>query len=326
MIINPLKHVTLIAGAVAALASASAMAQTSVYGLIDLGYGVNEAKTGKDSKADFHSGGDSDSSQLNSTTRVGVKGSYDLGSGVKGNFKFETAGITSGGKVGSEDGTPFFNRQAWAGVSGSFGEVRLGRQDSVSFQTMIDFDFNGASNSTMATGNVGVGPFTGRQSKALQYIAPAMGGVQFRAGVQLKGNDPAPAKDNFGFGVNYTAGALSLGAAYETKRETGGSDFTTLGAVYNFGAFKLGAIYTDGGKNATGYGLSAETKVNGIALGVQYANNTDTKRSAIELYANKELMKNLYGYVQYGSWKTPATATPASQSLQSYGVGAIYVF
>jgi len=322
MIMNPLKHVTLVAGAVAAMASASAMAQTSVYGVIDLGYGVNEGATGKGSKADFHSGGDSDSSELNSTTRVGVKGSYDLGSGIKGNFKFETAGITSDGKVGSVDGTRFFNRQAWAGLSGGFGEVRLGRMDSISFQTMIDFDFNGASNSTMATGNVGVQPMNFvRPSKTLQYIAPAMGGVQFRAGVQLKGNVPAPAKDNFGFGVNYTAGALSLGAAYETKRTTGGSDFTTLGAVYNFGAFKLGATYADGGKNATGYGLSAETKVNGIALGVQYANNTDTKKSATELYANKELMKNLYGYVQYGSWKNTS-----NQSLQSYGVGAIFVF
>jgi predicted porin len=321
MIMKPLKHVTLVAGAIAAMASASAMAQTTVYGLIDLGYGVNESETGKGSKADFHSGGDNDSGQLNSTTRVGVKGSYDLGSGIKGNFKFETAGITSDGKVGSLAGTPFFNRQAWAGVSGSFGEVRLGRQDSVSFQTLIDFDFNGASNSTMATGKVGVGPFTGRQSKALQFIAPAMGGVQFRAGVQLKGNEPAPAKDNFGLGVNYVAGPLSLGAAYETKRTNGGSDFTSLGAVYNFGAFKLGATYADGGKDATGYGLSAETKVNGIALGVQYANNTDTKKKATELYANKELMKNLYGYVQYGSWKDTA-----NKSLQSYGVGAIFVF
>jgi predicted porin len=317
MIMKPLKHVTLVAGAIAAMASASAMAQTTVYGLVDLGYGVNEGATGQGSKADFHSGGDNGSSELNSTTRVGVKGSYDLGSGVKGNFKFETNGITSEGDVAA----PFFQRQAWAGLSGSFGEVRLGRTDSIAFQTMIDFDFNGASNSTMATGNVGVAPITGRLDKTLQYIAPAMGGLQFRAGVQLKGNEPAPAKDNFGLGVNYTAGPLSLGAAYETKRETTGSDFTTLGAVYNFGAFKLGATYADGGKNATGYGLSAETKVNGIALGVQYANNTDTKKKATELYANKELMKNLYGYVQYGSWKDTA-----NKSLQSYGVGAIFVF
>ena len=320
MNIKPLKSVTLVAGAVAAMASASALAQTTIYGLIDIGYGVNEGVTGKGSKADFHSGGDNDSSELNSTTRVGVKGSYDLGSGIKGNFKFETAGITSDGKVGSVDGTRFFNRQAWAGLSGGFGEVRLGRMDSIAFQTMIDFDFNGASNSTMATGNVGVAPITGRMNKTLQYFAPAMGGVQFRAGVQMKGNDAA-AKDNMGVGLNYSAGPLSLGAAYETKRTPTGNDFTTVGAVYNFGAFKLGATYADGGKNATGYGLSAETKVNGIALGVQYAENSDTKKKATEVYANKELLKNLYGYVQFGSWKNSS-----NQSLQAYGVGAILVF
>jgi predicted porin len=124
-----------------------------------------------------------------------------------------------------------------------------------------------------------------------------------------------------GVGLNYSAGPLSLGAAYETKRTPTGNDFTTVGAVYNFGAFKLGATYADGGKDATGYGLSAETKVNGIALGVQYAENTDTKKKATEVYANKELLKNLYGYVQFGSWKNSS-----NQSLQAYGVGAILVF
>jgi predicted porin len=136
----------------------------------------------------------------------------------------------------------------------------------------------------------------------------------------MKGNDAA-AKDNVGVGLNYSAGPLSLGAAYETKRTPTGNDFTTVGAVYNFGAFKLGATYADGGKDATGYGLSAETKVNGIAVGVQYAENTDTKKKATEVYANKELLKNLYGYVQFGSWKNSS-----NQSLQAYGVGAILVF
>ena len=110
----------------------AAHAELALYGLIDLSYGKN-GYVG-DQKADFHSGGDDGSSQGNSTSRFGLKGSTDIGSGLKANFRLESNGITSDGDIGS----PFFGRQAWAGVSGGFGEVRLGRQDSVAFQTMID--------------------------------------------------------------------------------------------------------------------------------------------------------------------------------------------
>ena len=123
----------------------TAQAQLSLYGLIDASYGKSLlSDVFLRDKADFHSGGDNGSSEGNSTTRVGIKGAIDVGSGVKANFRFETGGIDSDGEVNG--GGSFFNRQAWFGLSGSFGEVRLGRQDSVSFQTMIDFDFNGASN------------------------------------------------------------------------------------------------------------------------------------------------------------------------------------
>lgn len=318
MIPCTLRKISLAAGAVALVAGSSAMAQTTVYGLVDLGYGVNEGATGKGSKADFHSGGDNGNSELNSTTRLGVKGSYDLGSGIKGNFNFQTNGITSSGEVNGV----FFNRQAWAGVSGSFGEVRLGRTDSIPFQTQVDYDLNGASNSTSAGANVGVAPWLrGRQSKTLQYIAPAMNGLQVRAGLQLKGNGGATAKDVFGIGANYNAGPLSLGAAYESKRDSAGSDFKSIAGSYNFGAFKVSAGFADGGQDAKGFTLGGETKLGGVTVGLQFADNTDTKKKAYEAYASKELLKNLYGYVQYGQWKDTTDT-----SLKAYGVGAIFVF
>ena len=141
---------TLIAAAVMTLAAGAAQAQLSIYGLIDLSYGKSIASDAAGDKADFHSGGDNGSGEGNSTTRVGLKGSTDVGSGFKANFNLETGGITSNGEV--NPGGAFFNRQAWAGLSGSFGEFRLGRQDSVAFQTMAPYDFNGASNGIASGG------------------------------------------------------------------------------------------------------------------------------------------------------------------------------
>jgi len=112
----------------------AAQAQVTMYGLIDMSYGKNEMVG--ETKEDIHSGGDAGQhggSQGNSTTKVGLKGSTDVGSGVKANFQLETGGVHSDGSIQG----PFFGRQAWAGLSGSFGEVRVGLQDSVAFQTMI---------------------------------------------------------------------------------------------------------------------------------------------------------------------------------------------
>ena len=124
----------------------AAQAQVTVYGLIDMSYGKNEMVG--DTAATFHSGGDSGSSQGNSTTKIGLKGSNDVGSGVKANFKLESGGIDSNGSVNGNGN--FFARQAWAGLSGSFGEVRLGRQDSVPFQVLAGYDLNGAANAACA--------------------------------------------------------------------------------------------------------------------------------------------------------------------------------
>mgnify|MGYP000949910471 FL=1 len=147
-----------------------AHADATVYGLVDMSYSKSLGDDLANKKGDFHSGGDDGSGQGNSASRVGVKGSADVGKGIKANVKFETGGITSDGDV--DPGGNFFNRQAWVGLSGGFGEVRLGRQDSVPFQVMIDFDFNGAANVASAYGNSGVAAWgTGRSHLAVLQTA-----------------------------------------------------------------------------------------------------------------------------------------------------------
>jgi predicted porin len=71
----------------------------TIYGLLDASYGKSLRGDSAGEKADFHSGGDNGSGEGNSTSRVGIKGSTDVGSGLKANFKLETGGITSSGEV-----------------------------------------------------------------------------------------------------------------------------------------------------------------------------------------------------------------------------------
>jgi predicted porin len=317
-----------------------AQAQVTFYGLIDMSYGKNnildDALGRPRQKADFHSGGDDFSSQGNSTTRLGVKGSADIGSGVKGNFKFETAGITSDGDVGT-GGQPFFNRQAWVGASGSFGEVRLGRQDSVPYQTMFDFDFNGAANAVTALGNSAVAPWLpGRQSRSLQYISNDFGGVTVQAGFVPEGNPTLPvgttAKSVFSVGVQYAVGPLALAAAGQTKATSTGKNFASVAGSYDLKVVKLMASYANGGDVATGgsgkgIGLGVVAPVAGFNIGAHVAKNSDNafKTTAVELFANREIFKNTYAYLDLG--RTVNKTAPAPDvKANAYALGVIYVF
>jgi predicted porin len=308
----------------------AASAQVSLYGLLDASFGKSIADDATKQSADLHSGGDSGSGQGNSTSRIGIKGSTDVGSGVKANFKFETAGITSSGSVGSP-GDPFFNRQAWVGFSGGFGELRLGKQDSVPFQTMIGYDFNGASNGVSALGYAGVGPWApslGRQSRSIQYIAPTMGGLSVQVGAVPKGN-VAGEKATLSAGATYTLGAFAASATLETKRTTASSNFWSLAGSYDIGLAKFMVGAANGGTNAKGVSFGAVAPVAGATVGFLYGRNNDTKGSGLEVFANKEVLKNTYAYAEIGRANSKAVASvpgASAGSAMGYALGVIYTF
>ena len=313
--------------AVAALLglAGAAQAQVTIYGLFDLSVGQNEYLGEK--SAQFHSGGDDNSSQGNSTSRIGFKGTTVVSPGIKANFQLETAGITSNGEVGGPVSQPFFNRQAWAGFSGSFGEVRFGKQDSVAFQTMIGFDFNGAANAASAQAISGAATFNpGRVARSLQYISNDLGGLKVQAGVQLKGDTPS-ASDSFALGLTYTAGPLAVAYTGETKRmdsAAGGADFNSVAGSYDFGVAKIMLGYADGGQNAKGTTFGVSAPLAGFNVGAIFTKNSDTNRMASELFVNKEIFKGTYAYFDYGN--ADKFGATASDSKNAAALGVIYTF
>jgi predicted porin len=312
---------TLIAAAAMTLAAGAAQAQLTIYGLIDLSYGQSIYSDYIGEDADFHSGGDNGSSEGNSTTRIGLKGTMDVGSGYKANFNLETGGIDSDGGVNG--GGNFFNRQMWAGLSAGWGEVRLGRQDSVVYQVMNGYDFNGASNGVSSGGYSSSAVWLpGRQSRLLNYISPNLGGFKLQAGWVPKGNEVG-AKDTVAGAVTYAAGGLSVSLAGETKRFETTDDFVSVAGSYDFKVVKVMAGYADGGNDIGGYSLGIVAPVAGFNFGAMYAQNNDTDTQAYELFVNKEVFKNTYFYAEYGdSDKTTATSIKGS----GYAIGMIFTF
>jgi len=301
----------------------AAQAQVTVYGLIDVSYGRNELIG--DTKDDIHSGGDAGvhgGSEGNSTSKIGLKGSTDVGSGVKANFQLETDGIHSDGSIAGS----LFGRQAWAGLSGSFGEVRVGLQDNVAFQTMIGFDFNGAANEASAQGNAGAGTWfgtipTNNLGRQIQYISPDLSGFKVQLGYQPAGEPSAhPGAESVGeIGVTYTAGPFSAAVVGSSKSTTNGNDFSSFAASYDMKVVKFMAGYADGGTGEKGPTLGVTAPVAGVNIGANWTKNTDANVNAVELFVNKEIFKGTYAYADYGTIDNPS-------NKNVYAVGVIFTF
>ena len=241
---------SLIALAVLA-ASGAAMAQSSVtlYGIADVWFGslkdeTSATNTQRQTKLD--SGG------VN-TSRWGLKGSEDLGGGLKANFQLEqgfsiddgTAKSTSNLK-GTTTGTAFA-RQAWVGLSGSFGAVKLGHTT-----TALD-DINGASHAVFDSA---LSPhqifrsddFNARPSNVIHYATPNFSG--FTAAVSYALGEDKDATNNASkstaFNVRYAAGPLDVQLGYQSddvNTNAQAAKFTVLGASYNFGVATLKGNY-----------------------------------------------------------------------------------
>lgn len=217
---------TLIALAVLA-ASGATFAQSSVtlYGIADV-----VIHKDKNVSAAMTSGGVS-------TSRLGFKGSEDLGGGLMANFKIERSiALDTGSDAGSWD------RYAYVGLSGGFGEVKLGKTgtayDDISGATSSVFDSGKLSPNNLVWESVN---YDWNPGNSIYYATPTFGGVSGALSTTLKegGTDQSNA-----FHVQYNGGPVYAGVAYQVdKRAEGDTKYTRVNGSYDLGAAKLLAGY-----------------------------------------------------------------------------------
>lgn len=255
---------SLISLAVLALAANAAMAQSSVtiYGIVDAGV-VSEhgGKNGAVNKV---------GSGVGSYSRIGFKGTEDLGNGLSAVFVLE-----SGFRV--DDGTQdtsgsLFQRQAYAGlVSKDWGALTLGRQYTPLYNTIA------AVADPFAVGYAGTAknllPVAGsltRTSNTVQYVSPSFAGVTgevaYAAGEAADDNE---AGRQMGAAAQYKNGPLTARLAYNNRDNrvvtnniaTGVSDHgrnTILAANYDFTVVKAFASFgVNKGNNSSPYNTAA---------------------------------------------------------------------
>ena len=115
---------TLLAFAVlGAMAGTAAAADVTLYGLVD--YGFNYQHLDADTPNSDATDNFEMRSGMNSGSRFGLKGTEDLGNGLKVGFVLENGFNADDGSLGYNN--RIFGREAQVSLSGAFGTVSFGR-------------------------------------------------------------------------------------------------------------------------------------------------------------------------------------------------------
>lgn len=291
---------SLLALAVLGAFAGSAVAQSSVtlYGIADVN--INSAKGGTNRLTAMGSGG------LNGS-RVGFRGTEDLGGGLKANFVLENGfSIDTGApaQTGTTTntnttavGTRLFGRAAWVGLSGGFGEVRLGRQLTAIGSLTDELGPFGTKTGDAYAVAGSVGNALYRTDNAITYLSPNFAGFTLNAqySFQVDGaeqNKPNQSSgEHFNLAAQFKTGPVHLGVGYievsDTSLATAGDQelkgLLAFGSV-SFGKYKVRASYdqTDTGavENKVIYGVSLEAPFGPVSLSVGIAKAEDITGAA----------------------------------------------
>ncbi len=351
------KSLLAVAAMTAFAGAAQAQSSVTVYGILDVGF-VGSAYRGTQATANANSvgaaaatggpavnGGSAGFGQsAESTSRIGFKGSEDLGGGLSGVFTLETAVNPNGGPTTT---TTFgqYNRQTFVGLNkNGLGAVTIGTQYTPMFDVQSITDaagnnnlvgnaiYSGALQSTTGTYNTGLAGYTSsaanptslnevssayvtRASNAIKAQSDRIAGLRgelFYAQANSNQSNGAINGNNtntmFGVNADYVWNKLQVVAAYQTLRAYNGIAAQTTAGM-GLSTATAGSFGVNASDSQT---YAAATYDFGIVKGyAQYIT-----RKAFSTYDNNfQTQRSAY---QLGA---RANLTPTIQVYATYGLG-----
>lgn len=266
---------TLLAAALIAGFAGVAQAETSVtlYGILDGGIGYQKIEAGDASakKTGMING-------IQSGNRWGVKGSEDLGNGLRAVFQLES-GFNLGTGM-SAQGDRLFGRQATLGLAGdSWGQFDLGRQTNIGSKYFGAIDPFGLGFNQANLGTTFSAVNTVRYDNMVMYQTPNFSGFQFGVGYSFNTNGDqgwdidAPGIPNaddennraITTGLRYANGPIAVALSYDqAKREIDDTTIKSwnLGGAYDFEVVKAHLAFGQTRNGLFSSGITDELGVN----------------------------------------------------------------
>jgi len=302
-----MKQTTIIA-ALALLAAGTASAQSSVtiYGRMNVSAEQQE-NIGANGKQKV---------LQNSASRLGFKGTEDLGGGLKASFILEH-GLNA--DTGTVSGSAFWGRQSEVNLSGGFGMLRLGNFTSEAY--FATADYISMHNHDTGTSEDKLYAYIGRNTNKIAYRTP-----EFVKGLTLEGavsaGEGGGRERTYDFAANYALGALQLGAGYE---KNGNAKQYAARALFEAGALVFGAyVQRDENAYATGnrttvrgsvaYNFGANELHFNYGQAGDYSKLSDSKAKQMTVGYNYNLSKRTKLYAFY--------STVDNNKVNYFGFGA----
>ncbi len=263
-----MKKTLLALAALAATSAAFAQSSVTLYGVVDVNL---ENVKGDKSVTRVTSGG-------YNTSRFGLKGTEDIGGGVKANFNLESAVGVDTGTAGNTTTGAFWDRAAWVGVAAAnIGELRIGRQTTPIGDIAGEAISSGPQPyDTLRIANTRAADGYRRVDNAITYIAPKLGGLsavlQYSTGTgaELAGSNLGK---QFGLSVKFVDGALSAGLGHINIKDANivannqKANATLVYVGYDLGVAKVTGYY-DTETNPTNAVAGATNRLNVLGANV----------------------------------------------------------
>jgi len=206
-----------------------------------------------------------------SGSRLGLRGSENLGGGMEAYFVMETGinwdtgnGLGQSGAANTSTGA-LASRDSFLGLKAGWGEVSFGRQsifwaNGLNAQTGANY-INTSADSAM-TGLGLIAPPVARQSNVVAYTSPRISGVDLSVAFSPATQEPSTFTGTsqtkgsvLGFGLKYRMGGLYVRADHAKAKNNGnvqGTDNTgdKLGVSYGYAPGSRAAIIFQRLKNA----------------------------------------------------------------------------
>ncbi|WP_321783298.1 porin [Paraburkholderia sp. J94] len=323
---------TLMVAALTGVFATAAHAQSSVtlYGLVDAGITYANNSGG-------HSLWKASSGTVNGS-RWGLRGSEDLGGGLKAIFTLESGFNIMNGTAGQS--SRMFGRQAFVGLaSNQYGAVTLGRQ----YDSVVDYLAPLSNTGTQYGGTIAAHPYDNdnlnnsiRFNNTIKYSSVNYAGFKFGGTYSFSNSSEFANNRAYSFGATYNWGGLNVAAGYlqlnnDVTSATFANGLPTSGANgsqtgewtflagrqrtfgggvnYTFGPATAGFVYTQTNlSDANGGGIS----------GTQSGTGTGST-GGIAFRADSARFQNFEGNIRYAL--TPALSLAGAYTYTRANLG-----
>ncbi len=349
-----MKKSVIFLAALAASGAALAQSSVTVYGIVDAYAGATQDTTGAAGNtvrsATAHRQSVVNSGGLKSN-RWGLRGTEDLGNGLKASFKLEQRFKSDDGSL---DGVNFKGESS-VSLAGGFGTVTVGRTTTV-YDDLRDLS-NPVGDTNLSPVADAVkesrGDYTDTTDNTLAYRSPVIGGFSGGLTLSLGENKTSTvdATQHTALKLQYAKGPLLVGYAYQNEESQNGAPagindvtYNLIAGSYDFGVAKLVGGYQNADRESVGvktgddsvyyFGVSAPVaKATNLYFG--YVNSTfdavaangDVKATGYTLAVNHWLSKRTDLYAGYKQIKKTNDNTGADLGkISQLAVGIRHAF